>query len=182
MLTNRGIKRHKISDRLHNDLCYHFRKGTMGLIAHASDGGVVWSMPNHDRTQYTMGILRRVGGRWAVSGWAAEHLICLSRGEPMPTIESSEPFLKPRVRRMVLAHGPKCHLCTHPLSFGDITIEHWLAKSRKGTDSPRNLKLAHRRCNERAGSLTIAEKTALRPVLKREMRSVIESKSLAQVA
>lgn len=123
---------------------------------------ILWAMANAKGDQHTMGSLKHSGGSWKVSGWAAEHLVCLTAGLPMVTLRNPGLILKPRVRRMVLHFGSMCHFCSEPMPLNDITVEHWLAKSLGGDSRPENLKLAHRACNELAGSLSIGQKNRLR--------------------
>lgn len=163
LLHHRGIKKVRVSD----DVAGHLRnllRGSDLVTMSFSKHNMIWSLPNKTGSQHTIGAMEYQHG-WRAMGWAAEHLICLSRHTHMPDIRAKQ-ILKPRVRRLVLQHGSSCHFCDDPMPFSDLTVEHWLAKSLGGDSRPDNLRLAHRRCNELAGSLTIKQKNRLRYELK----------------
>ena len=47
---------------------------------------------------------------------------------------------------------PVCYLCKEPITKEEeVTQDHILPKSLGGTSSPKNLAVAHRRCNQRRG-------------------------------
>jgi len=69
-----------------------------------------------------------------------------------------------RRTRLLKRDGFDCCYCGTPLG-DDMTIEHWLAKSRGGTNEPGNLALAHNRCNALAGDLPVIHKVRVRNVL-----------------
>lgn len=58
--------------------------------------------------------------------------------------------------------GDDCFYCLERLSREEMTLEHLLSKSLKGSDSTKNLVIAHKDCNDKAGNLSIAEKVRLR--------------------
>lgn len=58
--------------------------------------------------------------------------------------------------------GDDCFYCLESMSREEMTLEHLLPRSLKGSDSAKNLVLAHKCCNGKAGDLSIAEKVRLR--------------------
>ncbi|MCW1431371.1 HNH endonuclease [Novosphingobium sp. JCM 18896] len=62
--------------------------------------------------------------------------------------------------------GRDCWFCGVEMTPFEETIEHLIPKSDEGTNSLSNLVLAHQPCNQRAGSLSLAEKIALRAELR----------------
>jgi len=59
--------------------------------------------------------------------------------------------------------GPFCFFCGERERAGDkFTLEHIVAISRGGANGIANLALAHRRCNNAAGSLSVVEKVKMR--------------------
>lgn len=64
-----------------------------------------------------------------------------------------------RLRRQLRQRdGDDCHLCRAPMVFNNhesdlyATIDHVLPRSAGGRHDLENLKLAHRRCNQRRGN------------------------------
>lgn len=74
-------------------------------------------------------------------------------------------------RRIALVRardGETCCYCGHPIRFYAAetdrhrpTIEHVLSRSQGGSNDPRNLKLAHSKCNNRVGNAPFFEKVML---------------------
>lgn len=64
--------------------------------------------------------------------------------------------------------GRECFYCPLPIAPGLETIEHLVPATAGGPDHLANLALAHRRCNERAGVLSLFEKIRLRERLRTE--------------
>lgn len=58
--------------------------------------------------------------------------------------------------------GRACFYCLLPLTPGFETIEHLVPQAAGGPSHLANLALAHRCCNERAGTLSVIEKIRLR--------------------
>ncbi len=50
-----------------------------------------------------------------------------------------------------------CHLCFRRISRIEASRDHLRPRSLGGPDDAHNLKLAHRRCNSRRGSLRVGE-------------------------
>lgn len=50
-----------------------------------------------------------------------------------------------------------CYLCEKPMLFSEATTDHVYPKSRGGSDRYENLKLTHRKCNGKKGSLLLSE-------------------------
>lgn len=61
--------------------------------------------------------------------------------------------------------GSCCFFCRLTIPDGLETIEHLVARTSGGPDHLANMALAHRRCNERAGTLSLLEKIRLREEL-----------------
>src|SRR5579862_1003780 len=55
------------------------------------------------------------------------------------------------VEALLERDGPICRLCTKPLN-SDVSIDHIIPQSHGGRHSLKNLRLAHRACNEQRGS------------------------------
>ena len=66
--------------------------------------------------------------------------------------------------------GDNCHLCGLAMTFAragrspdDATIDHIVPKSQGGGDAATNLRLAHKRCNEARGNLSMEDWVATSP-------------------
>lgn len=57
--------------------------------------------------------------------------------------------------------GDRCFFCGEKLG-NDITIEHLISLSSGGIDRISNMVLAHKKCNQLAGNMTVVEKVLLR--------------------
>lgn len=57
--------------------------------------------------------------------------------------------------------GEDCFFCLNPLKE-DITVEHIVPVSRGGNNHISNKVLAHKKCNQLAGNMTVIEKVKLR--------------------
>ena len=75
--------------------------------------------------------------------------------------------------------GDACHLCGLAMTFAragrspdDATIDHIVPKSAGGGDAATNLRLAHKRCNEARGNLSMEEWAARREAVKMQVRAV----------
>lgn len=172
VLRSRGFRRVRMLDPAFSDLKSLLNNSPYVRLS-GDKSALVWAMSNASNTQYTIGTLDHYN-EWKAGGWAAEHLICLTAGVPMPTLRSSSPILKPRVRRLILNHGSMCHFCSLPMPLSDVTIEHWFAKSLGGDNRYENLRLAHRRCNEIAGSLSIRQKNRIRHQMREKASLRVE--------
>lgn len=63
-----------------------------------------------------------------------------------------------RVDFLARKYGPVCHLCSNPFSQKpgeEMTIDHVIPLARGGTDHVNNLRLAHKKCNNKRGILPI---------------------------
>lgn len=55
---------------------------------------------------------------------------------------------------LVTKYGAVCYLCDKPFaSAKDITIDHWIALSKGGSDTLDNYRLAHDGCNQLKSNL-----------------------------
>lgn len=54
-----------------------------------------------------------------------------------------------------------CFFCDRRLTFKTFSQDHLLPKSRQGTDNPKNIVDACRKCNQDKGSLTLPEYRAV---------------------
>ena len=70
------------------------------------------------------------------------------------------------VAALIARDGRACFYCPHPLMPGLETIEHLVPTTAGGPDHLANMALAHRRCNERAGTLSLVKKIHLRENLR----------------
>lgn len=52
-------------------------------------------------------------------------------------------------------YGYKCSICGGPITPGDESLEHVVARSRGGTDDEANLRPAHSKCNAAKGNREI---------------------------
>lgn len=64
--------------------------------------------------------------------------------------------------RILLRDGRECFYCGYEMELDDITLEHLIPRSKGGKTSPENIVLAHSYCNNKAGTLCLDEKLALR--------------------
>jgi hypothetical protein len=78
-----------------------------------------------------------------------------------------------RIRSLRARDGNSCFYCGTEMSNADVTLEHLLAEKYGGTARLENLALAHRKCNETAADLAVAEKVALRDRLRTSAASPI---------
>lgn len=79
-----------------------------------------------------------------------------------PTPRSSCKDRSAKIRRTLRQRdGDFCFFCGQPLG-NNATIEHLIPLSAGGPDTLQNMVLAHRECNNQAGSMTVTEKIALR--------------------
>jgi len=101
---------------------------------------------------------------------------------------SYHPFKNAGIRRMwllasVQEHGPRCWLCCHPLPdilglpvepIWATTFDHVVPRSLGGGENHKNLRLAHRRCNSKRGTLAVDEalRASLRLQVPRRIRSL----------
>lgn len=66
------------------------------------------------------------------------------------------------INKLVSQYGGKCYLCHETFnSKSDITIDHLVPKSKGGTDSIDNLRLAHEKCNNAKNSMSLEEYAVL---------------------
>ena len=70
------------------------------------------------------------------------------------------------VATLVDRDGRQCFYCPKAIATGSETIEHLVPVTSGGPDHLANLVLAHRRCNELAGVLSVFEKIRLREQLR----------------
>lgn len=80
---------------------------------------------------------------------------------------------KDLVDYLINRDGMFCHMpgCKHPQTFkgyDDISIDHWLPKSKGGTDHTDNLKLMHISCNNAKGDRLVLPDGTLEPKPYRE--------------
>lgn len=67
-----------------------------------------------------------------------------------------------RRRKLIERDGIDCALCRKPMiTMKDITIDHWIPKSKGGTNDLANLRLAHPKCNQSKRDLLPEEWLAL---------------------
>lgn len=105
---------------------------------------------------------RREAGK---KGWArrlADRAVAL-RVEPVPVspVPASIPSRvskharkrRQRISQIIARDGFNCWLCGEANWQGDMTIDHAIPKARGGTNELHNLRLAHRRCNEKRGMI-----------------------------
>jgi hypothetical protein len=59
-------------------------------------------------------------------------------------------------------YGPDCFYCGRDLG-GDVTLEHLVPKARGGQNHAANLRLAHAKCNNFVGSMSLEAKARLFP-------------------
>jgi len=67
-----------------------------------------------------------------------------------------------RIARLRERDGDHCFYCLKPMKRTQMTLEHLLARNLGGNNSLTNMVLAHARCNERAGHLSVSEKVRIR--------------------
>lgn len=85
---------------------------------------------------------------------AGEQIHVRIRKPGRPPLEKGEKRRAERARgiqHLVDRDGPLCWLCGAPLN-GDATLDHVLPKSKGGSNSRENLRLAHRHCNAKRGN------------------------------
>lgn len=62
-------------------------------------------------------------------------------------------------KQLIRRDGMMCGLCQEPIdSIKDATLDHIMPKSRGGTDTITNLRLAHKACNQERGAGFFADK------------------------
>lgn len=66
------------------------------------------------------------------------------------------------IKALIERDGLRCFYCDKNMRPHNITIEHLIPKTRKGGNGLENLVLAHKACNQRAGTLTLKEKIDIR--------------------
>jgi hypothetical protein len=81
---------------------------------------------------------------------------------PPPSETGKAKKRQQRIEYLRTRDGDRCFYCLQVMTTEEMTFEHLLPKSAKGGNHLKNLVLAHQRCNERAGSLSVAEKVKLR--------------------
>jgi hypothetical protein len=64
--------------------------------------------------------------------------------------------------RMLQRDGRICFYCGYEMDIDDITLEHLVPRSKGGRTTSENIVLAHGYCNNRAGTLCLEDKLALR--------------------
>ncbi|WP_156483649.1 HNH endonuclease [Azotobacter vinelandii] len=67
-----------------------------------------------------------------------------------------------RIARLRERDGDHCFYCLKPMRRTQMTLEHLLARNLGGSSALTNMVLAHARCNERAGHLSVSEKIRIR--------------------
>lgn len=67
-----------------------------------------------------------------------------------------------RIANIRKRDGDHCFYCHKVMDREDMTLEHLLPQHLKASESALNMVLAHKRCNEQAGDLSVAEKVRLR--------------------
>ena len=67
-----------------------------------------------------------------------------------------------KVNRIIKRDGINCFYCDIPMERHEMTIEHFEPKSKGGNGHICNLRVAHKECNGKAGSMDVKEKLLLR--------------------
>lgn len=112
--------------------------------------------------------------------WAQKHYVDFQRGRKLgePASERPKKAKKPRkklknmypsrrrkvIDRVLARDGDDCWFCHGPL-MEDITLEHLLPKSAGGSNSVKNIVLAHEECNQLAADLDVSGKVRFRDAL-----------------
>jgi hypothetical protein len=139
-------------------------KGAMELLRYRYAGTIGLITMGHDRAQrgeppvYTFRCNRQ----------ALLHVIDFRDEEGEPSYGKQ---MHVRRGKLLKRDGFGCCFCGLPLG-DDMTIEHWLSRSRGGTNEPGNLALAHNRCNAIAADVPIMHKIRIRQVLRFIARSI----------
>lgn len=77
---------------------------------------------------------------------------------------------KQDVDRLIKRDGNACFFCCKPFTEKDpATLEHLVARRHGGPDHMSNYALAHEACNQKADTLSVVEKVALRAVNMRRI-------------
>lgn len=129
---------------------------------------------DHEGTRYNSTTMKRAlkaeaknNGRIMNDSWGKTWLVLNNvpnpcHSTPPPTELTNAKRRRRRIARIRERDGDHCFYCLRVMSREQMTIEHLLPQKLKGSDSLQNLVLAHARCNELAGHLSIAEKVRLR--------------------
>lgn len=80
----------------------------------------------------------------------------VGKGKPTKRLQGSK-----KKRELLDRDGDQCFYCGFPLG-SDITLEHLVAVNQGGPDRIENMVLAHERCNQEAGNLSVMDKVRLR--------------------
>lgn len=111
-------------------------------------------------------IWRRKNGRITRSPTAQKHWDAFAAGEHWDRIKRLGGKRRQQmVHALIERDGHDCWLCGKPLG-DDITVEHFLAVARGGTNNPANAALTHEACNARLADLPIVQKVALRDAIR----------------
>ena len=77
---------------------------------------------------------------------------------------------KVKIRYLRERDGSACHLCGRMMDFDrrhqpmSATVDHLKPRSQGGGDHPSNFKLAHKRCNEARGNMSLEQWFSIPPI------------------
>lgn len=120
-----------------------------------------WEVIRYDLAGEIHSIYRNSKGRLTLAGKTADHYHTFRAGAAFGVVAPKGKSREKLVVTLLGRDGDCCVICGDFLG-DDITVEHWLARDAGGSNDPRNLGLAHDRCNQRVGNLPITEKLRIR--------------------
>lgn len=123
-----------------------------------------WEVLRFKTSQGVSIIYRNAKDGLTFTGEAAQAWNGLAKGNNWRGVEAVKRPQKVSafVRALLKRDGDGCFYCSLATTEEDRTVEHLVARSHGGPNHLSNLVLAHRRCNEGAGHLSVMEKIRLR--------------------
>jgi hypothetical protein len=140
-LTERGAEVLRVT----NDYeVIRYRAGGATHVVYRNDHGKAWRAVN-GANEAVQAFL--TGGSWTAP---------IQRTKNRPSLSTKMYFA------LVERDTSACFYCNEHVAEDEATIEHLVARSMGGPNHMANYVLAHARCNQTAGNLSVAEKVRLR--------------------
>lgn len=127
-----------------------------------------WEIVRFKAQGVTAVVYQNSGGRLSLVGPAEEAWTAYRTGKSWDGAAKvvSRAKRTPLVKALIARDGHDCFFCGKPMEAGDETVEHLVPIICGGTNHIANLALAHARCNQEGGNLSVVEKIRLRETMR----------------
>lgn len=125
-----------------------------------------WELLRYKLAGATHIVWSKKNGALTWSPDAQRHQTAFRAGERIETVKRVGGIRRMQlVKELLRRDGRDCWLCGKPLG-DDITVEHFLAVARGGTNNPANACLTHQSCNQKMADLPIVAKVRMREEMR----------------